>query len=691
LRTQKSKRRTVITLAHGVFEAHEIRKVCKAGSCPSVGSTELRKLVKPGHRYGYDLIVHVGLSRYLAGKQREEIRAVLIEKHGIALSAGTVSALCDRFLCLLESLHVHRAPQLRTGQQGSYPLHIDATCERGKGGLFICMDGWRPWVLWAGRIDSEGAEHLIPLIQKTVGLFGDPIAVVRDMGEGVAGAVKALREAGIPDLICHYHFLAAVGKKLMEKPHHHLRGMIQVARTRSNMSLLLRDLREYGHSRIVEGRFGVGRVRDELKALVLWVLEGDGRKDPPFPFGLTHLEFVRRCRQALERTEQWVPCPRTQPERRAIAHLMSLVARLERDQRLAPTVESLEQRWRTFSELRGVLRLSHAELPRGNDRYPQHQIPALELLRFEQIKRAVDDYQVELEELIPPEDRDTWRPKSAHAIILKYLKRYGARLFGHPVQRDPDGKVSAIVERTNNVIEYFFGQEKRQLRRRLGRAYLGRDLEQQPAQVALVSNLRCSTYVRLLCGSLDQLPAAFAELDIGSTARTAPPLRDHRNKQLQRCVRGLLNAGQLPSVTRADQLDRPAAPQLESVDLSLRWPELEALSDQQLREQCTELFAPGQKKAPKPRDPRLPPVGTVLTRRFRHHTHRVTVVEKGFEYRGRRYGGLSTVAKRITKTTYNGYVFFGLRGPWNGVPAESPRRRRDRRTVTQLAPVATES
>jgi hypothetical protein len=344
-----------------------------------------------------------------------------------------------------------------------------------------------------------------------------------------------------------------------------------------------------------------------------------------------------------------------------------------------------------FSELRDVLRLSHAELPRGNGRYPQRQIPALELLRFEQIKRAVDDYQAELEGRIPPKDRDTWRPTFAPAIILKYLKRYGARLFGHPVELDTDGKVMAIVERTNNVIEHFFGQEKRRLRRRLGRAYLGRDLEQQPAQVALVSNLRSTTYVRLLCGSIDQLPAAFAELDMDSTAGTNPPLRDHRDKQLLRCVRGLLSAGEPSSVARAGQLDRPSAPQLEPVDLSLRWSKLESLSDKQLHERCAELFAPGQMKPPKSRDPRLPPVGTVLTRRFRRNTHRVTVVEKGFEYRGRHYRGLSTVAKKITRTTYNGYVFFGLRCPWNGSPAESPRRRRDRRMVTQLVAAATES
>jgi hypothetical protein len=79
------------------------------------------------------------------------------------------------------------------------------------------MDGWRGWVLVAGRIDSEHEDHLRPLVEKTTSLFGEPRAVVRDMGTGGAKAVASLRERGIPDLICHFHFLAAVGKKLFER------------------------------------------------------------------------------------------------------------------------------------------------------------------------------------------------------------------------------------------------------------------------------------------------------------------------------------------------------------------------------------------------------------------------------------------------------------------------------------------
>ena len=68
-----------------------------------------RLLVPSGQLYGYDLIVQVGLARYLHLRQREEIRSELV-RQGILLSTGSISALCDRFLAALEALHWERAP-----------------------------------------------------------------------------------------------------------------------------------------------------------------------------------------------------------------------------------------------------------------------------------------------------------------------------------------------------------------------------------------------------------------------------------------------------------------------------------------------------------------------------------------------------------------------------------------------------
>lgn len=650
----KSRTRTVVTLAQGQFDAREILDRCDdGGRCSAVGSEELRRLVPARQRYGYDLIVHVGLARYLGGRQRDEIRAELRDEHGIELSAGTVSNLCDRFLVGLERLHLHRASALRAAMQGGYPLHLDATCEHGRGGLFVALDGWRGWVLCAGRIPTEHQDHIQPLVEQAVALFGDPLAVVRDMGEAISAAVEPLRQRGVPDLVCHYHFLAAVGKKLIEQPYTLLRDALRRTGVRSDLFALLRELRRHRQGDGGQATFGPGLVREELLALVLWLLEGDGRKDAPFPFSLPHLHFVRRCERVGEQADLWVPSARTAPERRALHHLRSLLARLPKERAVAVATERLDEGWRAFCELRDVLRLTNAELPRGDLRCEQPLVPSLELLRLAEMERDLLRYKQELDRRVAASGKC-----SVHAVVLRYLQRHGARLFGHPARRDEDGHVVAVVARTNNALEHLFGGHKQDLRRRLGRAHLARDLQQQPAQAALVTNLRHPDYVRVLCGSIDNLPAALAELDGIAVAGATPLVRDHRDHRLHRRIKQLTEGAVTTpkhGTTATTDLQDDAASNAPP-DISPPLSEIEGLTEEQMRARCATVFAPK-------RDPRLPQTGGVLTRTWQGVEHHVRILDRGFEYLGQTYTNISTIARAISGgRCTNGVYFFHLDG-----------------------------
>jgi hypothetical protein len=61
-------------------------------------------------------------------------------------------------------------------------------------------------------------------------------------------------------------------------------------------------------------------------------------------------------------------------------------------------------------------------------------------------------------------------------------------------------------------------------------------------------------------------------------------------------------------------------------------------------------------------DPRIPPPGTAITRRYKGRTHEVVLLNDGFEHEGRRYRTLSAVAKAITGSHWNGFHFFRLEG-----------------------------
>ena len=542
---QKSKQRLVVTAEAGAFLAREVRKRCATDKThPVMVSDRLLRLVPPRQAYGYDLIVQVGLARYLGNLQRQEIRAELLGAQGIVLSEGSISQLCDRFLTLLQRLHEQRTPALRTAMSGGYPLHIDATSEHGKGGLFICLDGWRGWVLNAVKIHSENADELRPCVEQTLEHFGDPVAVVRDLSGAEAGAVERLRHKGIVDLVCHYHFLGAIGKKLFDDPYAVLRNLLRQSQVRTQLRELLRELRRDTQVEIYQGKYGHGRLREDLLALVYWLLEGQGQKDLPYPFSLPHLDFYQRCQQMTQRAEHWLPWPRSPVERRVLKQLAKLLAQFDALPRLRWAVPKLEKGWQAFSELRDILRLTDAELPRGDLRYlSTREFPELEMARLRDIEKATQLYHEQIRQRV----RNHQGLSSSETVILNYLDRYVKHLFGHPARRDPDGNIIAVVERTNNVAEHFFGADKQKLRRRLGRANLARDLEDQPAQAVLAANLHHADYVRVLCGSLEHLPIAFAELDQASRPDATPLQRSNRDTRLRKRVKALVKDEQLPN------------------------------------------------------------------------------------------------------------------------------------------------
>ncbi len=70
--------------------------------------------------------------------------------------------------------------------------------------------------------------------------------------------------------------------------------------------------------------------------------------------------------------------------------------------------------------------------------------------------------------------------------------------------------------------------------------------------------------------------------------------------------------------------------------------------------------APLPEPASKKRDPRLPPAGTIIRRAHQGEVHEVHVLADGFEYEGRHYTSLSTIAREVTGTSWNGFLWAGL-------------------------------
>lgn len=538
MKVQKTVCRKGATLAHGLFQMHQTVHVCDAG-CAQQGSrvtaraTALSLILPPKCVAGYDVIVYVGIERFLHHLQREEIRTALENGYGVSLSTGEISVLAHRFLVYLERLHQASAPALRAAlaADGGWPLHTDATGEDGRGTLLVAFAGWRRWVLGAWKIPTERAEAILPKLQDVVVRFGPPCSIMRDLGRAMTEAVQALIEKSrpaIPVLACHLHFLRDIGKDLLEESHDQLRALFRQVQLRSKLRVLARDLgrglgsaiqqarqdlqlwqteKDQGH-RLPEGAAGLATVR----ALAQWILDypADGA-DQGFPFDLPWLALYDRCLQVCYALQTYLENPPDDPQvKRALLRMQRILHPVECNKpAFGPVAETLTVRSKLFSQLRQALRLLQ-EPSGGNPESTEGRPTGAELA---DIRAAVDKLSLSLR--IRRGQRICSKDKGqAIEVILAHLDAHGDYLWGHaiPIPEAYGGGVR-LVDRTNNVLESFFHTLKHGERRRSGRKILTQDFEQLPPAAALAANLTHADYVSIVCGTLRQLPEAFAKLD----------------------------------------------------------------------------------------------------------------------------------------------------------------------------------
>ena len=547
---QKTVRRHGKTIKHGQFEVRETVHVCAARCRHESGALVTRRAqclteqIMPGRVVGYDVMVFVGLERFLhqPHRQRDDIRDAL-RAVGIELSSGEVSNLARLFLEYLQELHHARTEQLRAAlaQDGGWPLHVDATGEDGRGTLLVAYAGWKKWVLGAWKVPTERADVILACLREVVRQFGPPCAVMRDLGKAVTDAVNDLLgelKLDIPVLACHLHFLNDIGTDLLEPAHAQLCDVFRRTKVRPKARGLARELgrklgNEIGQAReqvsawqhqteadhsIPKGRAGIATVR----ALAQWVL--DFKADSAgqdFPFARPYLDLYVRCVTARRAVDAF-QCSRPEDKkvRRTLKRLGRILAPVASDVPFRQIVRRLRARAQLLDELRAALRLVPKPRSGTNDNTSKDAPTA------EQAATQLRDVRQQVEQLTQSlEQRRCERgtvkdSREAIDVVLRHIRDHGQYLWGHSICLPAEaGGGTRLVERTNNLLEGFFDVIKHNERRRSGRKNLTKDLEQLPAAAALAYNLSSPEYVNILCGTLERLPDAFAQLDFDKRQR----------------------------------------------------------------------------------------------------------------------------------------------------------------------------
>jgi hypothetical protein len=210
---------------------------------------------------------------------------------------------------------------------------------------------------------------------------------------------------------------------------------------------------------------------------------------------------------------------------KALKQLTRVLAPVISDSSFARIDQTLSYRFKLFTELRFTLRLNSDEAMKKLK--PGVQEPQSVVRELNDIKKALQKYEASLQSRYP-RGESAKNKQQAIDIILKHLKEHEKNLWGHVIQiPKSEGGGVKIVCRTNNCLENFNGRLKQEERKRSGRKVLAKDFEDLPEGVPLIKNLKKPDYVEILCGTLENLPAAIAKLDHDervkkSTNRTQP-------------------------------------------------------------------------------------------------------------------------------------------------------------------------
>ena len=559
LQIGKTRTKTVTTRHLGSFTAHETLVYCPR--CDTLhGSEELSRLAPAGCTFGYDVMIFAGKALFLRHRTAEETIEEL-RQGNVRISASEVAYLAKKFVVYLALAHRQCVPRLNALLRGNggYLQHLDGTCEGGGPMLMSTLDSLSQIVLGNRKVPSEKAAEIIPLLQQIKARHGSPAGIVHDMGTGIRNTVAQVFP-GIPDFICHFHFLRDLGKDLLEADYDSLRARLRkhaLAETLQTQARRLQPVldREPGSIDAFCNRMSGLAEKNSARplpgwcaySLIQWVLEGKKQGDGlGFPFDQPHLHFARRALLAATHLDSLdaIPLHGAWKDRRPLCQLSWALRALRADSALQKAIATLEAKIEVFDQLRCAMRI--AETGDSSGLNSGH-----EALPIGPIKQAVIAFRKNLVSRLDYAGAPHWKS------LIAQIDKYWEKLFADPIiLHTPNGSLLVQPQRTNNILERFFRDFRRGFRRRTGRNSIGTFLQTMIADTPLVKNLANPPYLKALLNGQPSLERRFAQID-AQIVRTELLVAQHSPEKIPAKIHRLIATPNFPD-TIADLIRKVA-------------------------------------------------------------------------------------------------------------------------------------
>jgi hypothetical protein len=520
LNVQKTKRRNGIFLDFGKIWFREKHRFCN--SCKSAfDSEQLNALVPEYANFGFDIIEFIGRELFINNHTESKI-VTLLKERNVKISPSEVSFLGKKFILYLAQAHKDKEPQIKSliHARGGYFIHLDSTCDGDSPHLFCAVEELLKLVLISRKIPSESCESIIPILQELKRVYGDPAGIVCDMSKGIISALEEVFP-GTRVFICHFHWLRDIGKDLLKDDDSLLGSILRGFKVKPTLSKFSREyralIRKYPTlSKCLDVEvddFFKQRLPEEIVAhlIIEWIQDYTNELDGyGFPFDRANISLVDRMTKASEYLQQ------LKVQNRHLIKLKEYLGEVLSCQDFQECVQGLKRRAQYFERLREIMRIAPPDGVDGlNDDGKDADMSVM--------KKELNDF-VAREDIKKASETDGFVRK-----MLKQIEKYKDRLFteGVEVTNANGDKVRIYAERTNNLIERTFRDEKRGHRKRTGCKSMSQIIKTMLAETPYVKNLVNAEYLAIILNGKQTLAERFAEID---SHKVRDELKKHHEK-----------------------------------------------------------------------------------------------------------------------------------------------------------------
>jgi len=389
-------------------------------------------LALPHYTFGLDVVARVGELRYREQQTIEKIVTALGQQ-GVSISPKEIQLLSEVFLALVETV-VKNDPQVveQLRAQGGILLAADGIQpEKGNETLWLFRDVVSGRVLVARNLLSSSCEELAPLVAEVKELGVPVLGAISDKQSSICLAIEK-ELPGVPHQLCQYHYLRDVAQPVCEADR----------KLKKQLKQKVRGIRAV-ERQVTHGQSDEARIVRGYCIALRESLRDDG-KYPLEPAGIKLYDKLTQIDASLER---------------AITHRAS--AKL---QRLRTLLQSVPKSTKEYARL--VIAWSW--------------IHCLAQLLDQGTTRAEAEAQLGGYVATLPRGKDA-ALKQIVAHIEKLTRAFLPKLFAFHDQ--------PLLPKTNNDLEVFIGQLKKNRRRVTGRKDTRAFILREGRAVALLQSL----------------------------------------------------------------------------------------------------------------------------------------------------------------------------------------------------------